>query len=664
MHLALVVTHDFEGILRPLRLALEEDLLFLRVEKEPEVWDLLRHKPIDLVFLDLDLGGTDPVSLLQRIREMEEDLPILALTVSSPTPELAREVREAGAYGLISSPFLPEEIRTLSQNALERRRLAQEVVALRARLLQLQASGEARSGEIPAETRGGHYPAELIRKLSKAIAHALDLDRLLSILVDLILEAFGVNKVIVFLREQDSGRYLPRASFGYDLGLLRELAFREGNPLVVWLRGYNQILKRGDLKRATLAEEVPLKQALELIEAHLVLPLDCQGSLVGFIGIGNKVAGEEFRPADLGLLFILAVYGAIAIKNALLYQEISFQKGYTQDVLDHIPSGIITVDTQGVITTFNRSAEALLGLRVREMLGKNIQKVGSVFADIFLRTIQDRRPFRWHEIVHPVTKAPLGLSTACLCDEGGVVIGGTMVFSDLSELKQLERKALELERLQFWSTLSARMAHEIKNPLVAITTFAQMLEEKYEEESFRQDFSQVVSRELNRLKDLVGQLLSFSQPRSVRQVEIEIHPLLDALLSSVQAEMGLPRVEIQRDYAAVPLRGALDGERIREALSHLLKNALEAVNAEGRLTIATREEGGFLEIDFRDNGPGVPPQDREKIFLPFYTTKSKGLGLGLPIAQRIIEDHGGKIELVPQNGKGSCFKVRLPLIKG
>lgn len=663
MHLALVATHDVEGILRPLRMALEEDFLLFRVDKEPEILDILRRKPVDVLFLDLCVKGADPFSLLQRIRQMEEELPVIVLTASPRTMELPREVREAGAYGLISGPFSPEEIRALSQNALEKRRLAKEVMALRARLLQLQASAEARSEEASRDAPGDPYPPELIRKLSKAIAHAFDLEGLLGILVDLILGAFGVNKVIIFLREQDSGRYLPRASFGYDSGLLRALAFREGDPLVAWLKGYNQVLRREELKRAaSLSEEVHLRWELELIEAHLVLPLDCQGSLVGFIGIGNKVTGGEFLPADLGLLFILAIYGAMAIKNALLYQEVSFQKGYMQDVLDQIPSGIITVDTGGVITTFNRSAEAILGWRAGEMLGENIEKVGAVFAEIFLKTIQDRRPFKRHEIANPATQAPLGVRTACLCDETGAVTGGTMVFSDLSELKQLERKALELERLQFWSALSARMAHEIKNPLVAITTFAQLLEEKYEEEAFRRDFSRIVSRELDRLKELVDQMLSFAQPRALHLAEVEIHPLLDDLLSSFQAEMERPEVEVRRDYSSSPLRSVLDGTRIHEAFLHLIKNSLEAVNGKGRLTIATRGEAGFLEVDFRDDGRGIPLEEREKVFLPFYTTKNKGLGLGLPIARRIIEDHGGKIELVPQSGKGNCFKVRLPLI--
>lgn len=662
MHLALVATRDVEGILRPLRLALGEDFLFFSADKEPEILDFLQRKPIDLLFLDLHLKGTKPFSLLRRIQETEEGLPVIVLTSSSPTVELAREVRETGAYGFISSPFLQEEIRALSRNALEKRRLSKEVMALRARLLQLQASAEARNEESHGDTRDGRYPAELIRKLSQAIAHALDLERLLGILVDLILEAFGVNKVLIFLREGDSGRYLPRASFGYGLGLLGQLAFREEDSLVAWLKGYNQILMREDLKRsASLSEEVHLRRELELIEAHLVLPLDCQGSLVGFIGIGNKVAGKGFLPADLGLLFILAVYGAMAVKNALLYQEVSSQKGYMQDVLDHIPSGIITVDTEGVITTFNRSAETILGLRARKMLGEKIQKVGSVFADIFLKTIQDRKSFKRHEIVNPVSKAPLGVSTAGLYDESGAVRGATMVFSDLSELKQLERKAQELEKLQFWSALSARMAHEIKNPLVAITTFAQLLEERYEEEAFRRDFSNIVSGELNRLKALVDQLLSFSEPRALRLAEIEIHPLLDDVLSSFHAEMEHQEVEVRREYSPSPLRSALDGEKIHEALSHILKNSLESVNGGGMLTIATRRDAGFLEVDFTDNGPGVPPEEREKVFLPFYTTKNKGLGLGLPIAQRIIEDHGGKIELVPQGGKGCCFRVRLPL---
>ncbi len=517
-----------------------------------------------------------------------------------------------------------------------------------------------------------------LKEFFKALTHITDLDRLLDFILHAIADVFQINKACIALQEPAKSHYRVRASLGIEESRLKSLAFKVGQGLPWWFLRYNQILHKEDAERlGFLREGVLVNEELEALDAKIAAPLLTKGKLVGIISLGNKVTGRPFHEGDVDLLSMIANYTAIAVENSLLYRELSLQKRYSENILKSIGSGVVAIDTVGRVTTYNPTAERILGLPREETLGRNIQKLGSVFADVLLRTLEGNQAFCRYEVSHPMTKAPLGTSTSLLRDDSNRIKGAIMIFTDLTESKELEAKTRALESLRFWSTLANRMAQEIRNPLVAVKTFAQLLPERYQDEEFRRNFFQVVTGEIDRLNKITESLLEFAQPRENRFGNEDVNEIIDLVIQSRAQEIASHHTRLVKQVSSERLYVRADRAHLAKAIGHLIDNSLEAMPDTGRLRIRTkraapaspngkllfraRDHRTWVEIEIEDTGGGIPSDHLNEIFSPFFTTKIKGMGFGLPIAQRIIQDHQGRIEVQTEPGKGSKFRILLPL---
>jgi two-component system sensor histidine kinase HydH len=235
--------------------------------------------------------------------------------------------------------------------------------------------------------------------------------------------------------------------------------------------------------------------------------------------------------------------------------------------------------------------------------------------------------------------------------------------------KQLERaqaEARRTERLAALGQLTAGLAHEIRNPLGVIKGSAETLGQKVPaHDSVAKELAGFISSEVNRLNSLVSRFLDFARPLELKKHPEEIPPLVDHALKAAQDRWPESKVQVEREYAnelpAVPL----DAELTEQVFTNLMFNAFEAMAADGgtlRVEIANQESDGRrgIEVSFADTGPGVPPELSEQIFNPFFTTKTEGVGLGLSIVSKIVDDHGGWIRVQPNPGKGACFRVFFP----
>ncbi|HMP75869.1 MAG TPA: ATP-binding protein, partial [Kiritimatiellia bacterium] len=271
---------------------------------------------------------------------------------------------------------------------------------------------------------------------------------------------------------------------------------------------------------------------------------------------------------------------------------------------------------------------------------------------------------------------PVRYSTASFTSHTGKQLGALLVLEDLTTLRKLENQVRRTDRLASIGTLSAGMAHEIKNPLVTLKTFTQLLPERYQDADFRDTFSSLVGQEVKRIDSIVNQLLRFARPAKPSLHPTRIHEVLDNTLRLVHQQLKQKQISLHREYQAESDLIQGDNDLLVQAFLNFFLNAIDAMENGGVLTIRTEHietetnqltlAGRLatetrLRIAIMDNGVGIKTADIAHVFDPFFTTKSSGTGLGLSVSHGIITEHRGIIDVESEPGKGSTFYLFFPL---
>jgi PAS domain S-box-containing protein len=354
-----------------------------------------------------------------------------------------------------------------------------------------------------------------------------------------------------------------------------------------------------------------------------------------------------------------------SLENALLYEETVIQRTLGETLLRSIPVGIVACDGEGAIRWFNPSAEEILGIPAEETMGRPVQKclVGPLGPHLMacLRGRASQDPMEW---ISPKTQRYLSIRTRRL-ESQGRCLGAVLFLNDLTQENKLREKQQQLERATFWTELSAAMSHEVRNPLVAISTCAQLLPEKYGDPEFREMFSKLVSHEIVRLNGMIEQIDSYANPPSLQFDLVDMNQIMEKAILSARQRKPDSRVNVQLrvDEDLPKVRG--DEAALIDCFAHLICNALEAVERKQDAAVTVKAGwqvngvGRECVVEVGDNGSGIPPDIQDKVFSPFCTTKARGIGLGLPLVKRTVTDHSAQISL-KSDEKGTHVKVIFP----
>jgi two-component system sensor histidine kinase AtoS len=376
-------------------------------------------------------------------------------------------------------------------------------------------------------------------------------------------------------------------------------------------------------------------------------------------------------------------------------QELSRLAHYNDGILSSMTSGLFTLDLHGRFETFNTMAEAITGLRGTEVRGQHYQHV---FVDNtpFVRLLD--ASYR-HQAALTVPRlelnrqdgshVPLQLRTAVLQDREDQTIGLLAIFEDLSPIQALEGKLRRADRLAALGQMSAGLAHEIKNPLASIRTFAQLVSRKHQDSKFIEQFDRVVPRELDRVNGIIEDLLGLTRPTRLQYAPVSIPTILQQVVEMYTQRLHQQQIACRMNIAqALPPLQA-DAEQLYRAFINIVLNAIEAMPDGGALSLVCRPVmkslfdvvssdlevlssppdyasltlGPYapdIEVVCCDTGAGVPAEQIDALFTPFYTTKPKGTGLGLALTLKIIEEHRGSIRMTSQVGHGTQVTVLLP----
>jgi two-component system nitrogen regulation sensor histidine kinase GlnL len=354
-------------------------------------------------------------------------------------------------------------------------------------------------------------------------------------------------------------------------------------------------------------------------------------------------------------------------------------RDYYDNVLDSLIDGVMVVDMERRIVSFSASAEQMIGRKAAEVQGRNLF---TVFPgeDRLLHLIEKTLSTgRYHTDsnfsfnTYKKSSEDLGLTTSPLLDSEGRPVGVVVVFRDLSRMKSLEERVRKGERLAALGVLAAGMAHEIKNPLGGIRGATQLLRDELEGRSSLLEYTDIMIREVDRLDKIVEGLLDFSKPPHPHARPTNVHQILDRVAALVQLEHHGDVIGIRRNYDPSLPEVIGDPDQLSQVFLNIFRNGIDAMQGEGTLVLTTRILPGYqiptgkqgkrrmISVEVGDSGSGIPPEELEKIFLPFYTRKRKGVGLGLALCHRIIEEHGGKIDVISRVGEGTRFTITLPV---
>ena len=627
---------------------------------EPDRLDAVLQQASPALLL-MDLRAQEARDLLDQV---QNDWPeVLITALGTPRSEPLREAEQAGIYAAEDLQLDRRRFQALVSRGFDHLRLMLENRELREQSTVVAAPEAPRRLELWQE-RAVATSMPLLR-FPRVFRRFENVETLLASVVEGVADAAGVTRVGIFSRIRQSERYRLRAGLRC-LPETYEVEYGERDPLVRWFELHAHLICRSNITHAPDHNQRALmRRALDTFGAEVIVPLHARGRIIGWLFFGHRVTGQRFEYQDLENLMILAEHVSTVLENALLYEEVTVQKTLAETLLKSIPPGIVATDEEAVIRWFNPTAEHILGFDAEEVLNRPVEAVGSRLASFIRETLDTKTNLPPQQWVDGNTRRSLSVETRRLVDQR-TPLGAVAVVHDLTNEESMRQKQDLMDRAAFWTDLAASMSHEIRNPLVAIKTFAQLLPERFEDADFRKDFNHIVVQEIDRLDKIISQINSFAHPPELVMKPIDLRAPVKKALDFAREKFGTNGTPVEISLANDLPKVLGDEGALTEAFAHLVANAAEATvgQARPRIMLAAKpirrgEETSGVVVTVQDNGSGISPELKDKIFSPFCTTKARGMGLGLPIVKRTIFDHNGRVD-VESNPHGTSVSVMLP----
>jgi PAS domain S-box-containing protein len=507
-----------------------------------------------------------------------------------------------------------------------------------------------------------------LRNASKALTRVLDLRMLLPFLDRTVMTSTNSEGVAI---------YLAASSVKEGAGFLRVIGNRSGAvahfvtpdhapaEVIAALMATRDVLVTDEVayQRRT-GDSDRLYAVLTDLNWALVLPLVSENTVIGAIVVGPKRSGDPFYPQDLDLLMTLANQAGVAVKNAQLYAQVVLANEHLNNIVSTIESGVIAIGVDGQVTLFNRAAEQLTGISADRARHQPVSVLPVSLAGMLTETVGDGRARTQPdvELSDGVTTRPIICGTSALYDPTGAVLGAVAVFSDLTPLKQLELERRRAERVADFEMLASGIAHEIKNPLVSIKTFAQLLPRRHGDARFIDDFGRIVTHQISRIEELLDRLRTLSRPGSRPLQPIDLRAPIGDAVEAVRPAFSEKNVILTMAIGQAPSVVLGNHSELEQLFLNLLINALEATPPAGMVRVEVARSGDRAIVAVVDTGPGIATEHQERVFDPFFTTKEHGSGLGLAICASIAQTHGARLTTTNRAAGGAVVTFECPFV--
>jgi PAS domain S-box-containing protein len=522
-----------------------------------------------------------------------------------------------------------------------------------------------------------------LNSIANTVSRSVDIEEMLSEVLAQVIDLTRTQSGIVFLSGSRDGEMAltPAVDQGMTAELKTHLSWPEGPRRLA-----REVAEAGRVlawSATASGGESGVLGASGGVGRHAGVPLASRDHVHGVMSVyGTEPRG--FTDEDVALLTAVGNQIGVAIENAQLVERLQRTVGemgamwrFSQSVLQDMTNGLVVVDRDGKVRLVNQAGESLLGCKEKDVLDSSVEQVLGQGARVVRDSMERQLAYPREEISvrrDGGESEPVGMSVSPLRGEGGKVNGAVVMLRDLSREKRLEEERIRLERLAVLGEMSAVMAHEIRNPLAGMAAGIQHMLGKFDQGDDRHEALERILKEGERVNRIIEDILLISRPPRLSLAPCDLTGVLETLVAEYGDRASAQGVEILTNYEAGVLEVRGDQMRLEQALSNLVANGIEAMPNGGQLRIAARGpvradalgngEVEYAEVAIEDGGAGIKEKDLPRIVEPFYSTKARGTGLGLPIAKRIIEAHEGDLRIESREGEGTKVTVRIPLSKG
>lgn len=634
-----------------------------------ELEELYRNIPLNLLLIDMT---SVKMSLIEEFLERFDDKIVLLITPEKPD-RFTRDNLPRCVFETIEARSIKADLPALAERALERQRFRSELRLLRESRDVIQPAKQMQSYErrepesAPREpvtarydpVHSGRYIQErVIVNFAKMLTVSFDMSKLLDHFMDSVMEIARVSRMSVMIRDRE--RFFVKTQAGLDPYLADNLQLGSDSALVKWLARTGRLAQKPSAYPDTAS--VDIRKEMELLQCCFSFPMMYKGKLIGILNIDSKITEEPFYREELEIIYVLSNYLAAAVKDIDHYHELWYQKEFTKNILTSMTSGMIAIDRDEKITVFNQQASDILNLDSSKIIGGDLRELPSPLGDILFETMKTGTSYRRHEVtIHP-SNLPLGINSYRLMDEQQQPVGAGIVFSDLSDSKKLQEQSMRAKNLEAVNDLMAKIAHEVRNPLTAIQTYTQLLNEKYSDDDLQKFFASSVSDSINRLNVLIDKLITFSSRQDYNLKTEDVNVIMNGAVEFVSRN--IPQTHaFSAGKADKVFHINADKKLLIKAIYYLVLSIIDRT-PEGvpiRMNIAAGETSdSAVEMALTFNGEGSFEKGKQGLLKPLLDIQHLGTELNIPISHKIIEGHGGSLDLIQKDGE-TTFLIRLPV---
>ncbi|HXR04282.1 MAG TPA: ATP-binding protein [Verrucomicrobiae bacterium] len=640
----------------------------------PEAEPLLAHGLASACILDLELLGVQGIWAIEKLRRHDAQCPVIAYSAGRKS----EWEEEAYLHGVTHVLTKPVRIRLLSE-------LLDRLWAAPQRAIQAPARVPvsppiSRTAEPPAPRFvGASQTLGVLRDFSSILMHSLNAELMLKQFLLFLRETLSVNRAAIFLnrphlppvepRSGENSRCLRAVSaIGIAPDLIEHFKLSPDSGIGAQLAGLGRILRRNsDEARA----DAGTQREFELLGAQIAVPILDRETMVGIAVFDGRVTGESLANDELELIFHLLEQVGLALRNIWLYDQLAANHEMMTGVLRELSSACIVVGRDLKVLHANKAA--------RRHFGRKNQRSGELeFADLpqslgakiyqVLHTGAAVGPFKFEPENSPGTVYNVSV-VPFQRQDSAVPVSALLTAEDLTQSDQLRRLEIEAANLRLVKSMADRLAHEIGNAMVPLSTHQQLLAEKYRDAEFRKSLDHALTDGVRRVTRLINQMRFLARDGQVELQIFPVEPLIQEAYQEARQHQPVETAQLHCENRGKPAVVTGDRAALKHALAEVMLNALQANPKEPKIDVKLHTEGDNshrdLRIEVQDNGSGFTTETARQAPLPFFTTRNVGLGLGLTVSRKIIETHHGKLEIVPpQSGKSGVVRISLPVDVG